>query len=103
MDEPLMHADDICLMAPTAIALQKVLDVCYNGSHPITHVDDLFCFYFIVADRLHEYTSTKTRKEPNAETLAVLKQALHYEYDFYYFVRERFYRQYDTIKNKFKK
>ena len=26
----LMYADDICVMAPTAIALQKLLDVCYE-------------------------------------------------------------------------
>ena len=61
----------------------------------------MFCFYYIIVDRLHERTSTKTRKEPSAETLAILKETLHYEYDFYYFVRERFYRQYDTIINKF--
>ena len=28
----LMYADDICVMAPTAIALQKLLDVCYAGA-----------------------------------------------------------------------
>ena len=60
-------------------------------------------FPFIIVDELHTRTSTKIRKEPNAETLAILKRALHYEYDFYYFVRERFYRQYDIIKYKFKK
>ena len=26
----LMHADDICVIAPTAIALQKLLDVCFD-------------------------------------------------------------------------
>ena len=26
----LMYADDICVMAPSAIALQKLLDVCYE-------------------------------------------------------------------------
>ena len=25
-----MYADDICVMAPTAIVLQKLLDVCYE-------------------------------------------------------------------------
>ena len=27
-----MHADDICLLAPSALGLQKLLDVCYNFS-----------------------------------------------------------------------
>ena len=28
----IMYADDICVMAPTAIALQKLLDVCFEYS-----------------------------------------------------------------------
>ena len=28
----IMYADDICVMAPTAIALQKLLDVCFEHS-----------------------------------------------------------------------
>ena len=27
-----MYADDICLLAPIALGLQKLLDVCYNFS-----------------------------------------------------------------------
>ena len=27
-----MYADDICLMAPSAIGLQKMIDVCFNFS-----------------------------------------------------------------------
>ena len=27
-----MYADDICLLAPSALGLQKLLDVCYNFS-----------------------------------------------------------------------
>ena len=28
----IMYADDVCVMAPTAIALQKLLDVCFESS-----------------------------------------------------------------------
>ena len=28
----IMYADDICVMAPTAVALQKLLDVCFEYS-----------------------------------------------------------------------
>ena len=37
-----MYADDICLLAPSALGLQKLLDLCYNFSQ----CNDIV-FYFL--------------------------------------------------------
>ena len=48
-----MYADDICLMAPSAICLQKMLDVCFDFSlrndimfNPVKSVCVTFFFFF---------------------------------------------------------
>ena len=44
----LMYADDICLLAPTAIAMQHLLDICndYGVANNITFnlLKSVFCF-----------------------------------------------------------
>ena len=61
------------------------------------------CSVFILCavEKFHSQSSTKSRKEPRPETLAILKHELRYQYDFYYFVKDRFYRQYNTIMKKY--
>ena len=61
------------------------------------------CSVFILCavEKFHSQSSTTSRKEPNPETIALLKHELRYQYDFYYFVKDRFSRQYDTIMKKY--
>ena len=46
-----MYADDICLMAPSAIGLQKMLDVCFDFSLRNVHLEQLdtkLCQFFVM-------------------------------------------------------
>ena len=62
------YADDLCLMAPCAIALQELLNICHNysiivdlkfnaKSHPVLHLllDCLNCHYHIYTLTTFQY------------------------------------------------
>ena len=53
----------------------------------------LYCFNIYTDTSSHNDTSTAYKAPINPETRKQLRRELDLEYDFYYFVKQRFYKQ----------
>ena len=54
-------------------------------------------FFFFLVEKLHSSSSTKSRTEPEPNTLSILREHLYYDLELYEFVRARFDRQHEAI------
>lgn len=51
----------------------------------------------IFADETRNIKVTHHKTKPSDEVTAIMKEKLHYEYDFYYFIRQRFFQVYNML------
>ena len=65
----------------------------FNSLHLSIHLA------LLTEDELRLKFSTVKRNDVQKETVAVLKKHLQYEYDFYYFVKARFYDSISKMRN----